>query len=80
MFDSIFRRKDEEEKFKELGRMPPGQSLTNRFPVLHYGPVPRLTPRPGISAFGVKLNNRCASPGMSLASCPGQKLPWTSTV
>ena len=44
MFDSIFRRKDEEEKFKELGRMPPGQSLTNRFPVLHYGPVPRFNP------------------------------------
>jgi DMSO/TMAO reductase YedYZ molybdopterin-dependent catalytic subunit len=42
MFDSIFRRKDEEEKFKEEGRMPPGQSLTNRFPVLHYGPVPRF--------------------------------------
>ena len=42
MFDSIFRRKEEEEKFKEQGRMPPGQSLTNRFPVLHYGPVPRF--------------------------------------
>ena len=44
MFDSIFRRKDEEEKFKEQGRIPPGQSLTNRFPVLHYGPVPRFNP------------------------------------
>ena len=44
MFDSIFRRKEEEEKFKEQGRMPPGQSLTNRFPVLHYGPVPRFNP------------------------------------
>ena len=42
MFDSIFRRKEEEQKFKEQGRMPPGQSLTNRFPVLHYGPVPRF--------------------------------------
>ena len=42
MFDSIFRRKEEEQKFKEEGRMPPGQSLTNRFPVLHYGPVPRF--------------------------------------
>jgi len=44
MFDSIFRRKEEEEKFKEQGRIPPGQSLTNRFPVLHYGPVPRFNP------------------------------------
>jgi DMSO/TMAO reductase YedYZ molybdopterin-dependent catalytic subunit len=42
MFDSIFRRREEENKFKEQGRMPPGQSLTNRFPVLHYGPVPRF--------------------------------------
>ena len=24
--------------------MPPGQSLTNRFPVLHYGPVPGFNP------------------------------------
>jgi DMSO/TMAO reductase YedYZ molybdopterin-dependent catalytic subunit len=44
MFDSIFRRKEEEETFKREGRMPPGQSLTNRFPVLHYGPVPRFNP------------------------------------
>jgi DMSO/TMAO reductase YedYZ molybdopterin-dependent catalytic subunit len=40
MFESIFRRKEEEKQFKSEGRMPPGQSLTNRFPVLHYGPVP----------------------------------------
>ena len=38
MFDSIFRRRDDESKMKEEGRMPPGQSLTQRFPVLHYGP------------------------------------------
>lgn len=35
------RRNDEEEKRKE-GRLPPGQSLTNRFPVLTYGPVPKF--------------------------------------
>jgi DMSO/TMAO reductase YedYZ molybdopterin-dependent catalytic subunit len=44
MFDSIFRRREEEDQFKNAGRMPPGQSLTNRFPVLHYGPVPRFNP------------------------------------
>jgi DMSO/TMAO reductase YedYZ molybdopterin-dependent catalytic subunit len=44
MFDSIFRRKEEEEAIKRAGRMPPGQSLTNRFPVLHYGPVPHFNP------------------------------------
>jgi DMSO/TMAO reductase YedYZ molybdopterin-dependent catalytic subunit len=40
MFNSIFRRKEEEEKVKQEGRLPPGQALTNKFPVLHYGPVP----------------------------------------
>lgn len=44
MFDSIFRRRDDESKMKEEGRMPPGQSLTQRFPVLHYGPVPGFNP------------------------------------
>jgi DMSO/TMAO reductase YedYZ molybdopterin-dependent catalytic subunit len=44
MFDSIFRRKEDEEKFKKSGRMPPGQSYTQRFPVLHYGPVPSFNP------------------------------------
>jgi DMSO/TMAO reductase YedYZ molybdopterin-dependent catalytic subunit len=29
---------------KQEGRLPPGQSLTQKFPVLHYGPVPRFNP------------------------------------
>ena len=44
MFNSIFRRKEDEQRFEQQGRLPPGQSLTNRFPVLHYGPVPRFNP------------------------------------
>jgi DMSO/TMAO reductase YedYZ molybdopterin-dependent catalytic subunit len=40
MFNSIFRRKEEEERIQKEGRLPPGQSLTQKFPVLHYGPVP----------------------------------------
>jgi len=44
MLKSIFGRREEEERVKEEGRLPPGQSLTNRFPVLHYGPVPRFNP------------------------------------
>lgn len=35
-----FQRRDDEEEARREGRLPPGQSLTNRFPVLHYGPVP----------------------------------------
>jgi DMSO/TMAO reductase YedYZ molybdopterin-dependent catalytic subunit len=44
MFDSIFRRKEDEQRYAQEGRLPPGQSLTQKFPVLHYGPVPRFNP------------------------------------
>jgi DMSO/TMAO reductase YedYZ molybdopterin-dependent catalytic subunit len=40
MFDSIFKRKQDEQRFKQEGRLPPGQAYTQKFPVLHYGPVP----------------------------------------
>ena len=40
---SISRREEEERVSKE-GRLPPGQSLTLKFPVLHYGPVPAFNP------------------------------------
>ena len=40
---SVDRRKEEERVSKE-GRLPPGQSLTLKFPVLHYGPVPHFNP------------------------------------
>ena len=33
-------RKEMEEKMRQEGRLPPGQALTERFPVLHYGPIP----------------------------------------
>ncbi len=33
-------RKELEEKMRQEGRLPPGQALTDRFPVLHYGPIP----------------------------------------
>jgi DMSO/TMAO reductase YedYZ molybdopterin-dependent catalytic subunit len=42
MLKSIFGRKEDEERVRMEGRLPPGQSLTNKFPVLHYGPVPRF--------------------------------------
>ena len=44
MLDSIFRRKKDEQTMRSAGRLPPGQSLTQRFPVLHYGPVPSFNP------------------------------------
>ena len=44
IFNSMFRRREEQEKYKQEGRLPPGQSLTQKFPVLHYGPVPSFNP------------------------------------
>jgi DMSO/TMAO reductase YedYZ molybdopterin-dependent catalytic subunit len=44
MFERIFGRREEEEKVRKEGRLPPGQSLTQKFPVLHYGPVPGFNP------------------------------------
>src|SRR5581483_2517510 len=40
MFKSFIDRRQREEEIKAEGRLPPGQSLTQKFPVLHYGPVP----------------------------------------
>lgn len=44
MSDSFFRRKADEIQARSQGRLPPGQALTNKFPVLHYGPVPSFNP------------------------------------
>jgi DMSO/TMAO reductase YedYZ molybdopterin-dependent catalytic subunit len=44
MFNGIFSRKDKEEQVRREHRLPPGQSLTQKFPVLHYGPVPFFNP------------------------------------
>jgi DMSO/TMAO reductase YedYZ molybdopterin-dependent catalytic subunit len=37
-------RRKEEERVRSEDRLPPGQSLTLKFPVLHYGPVPPFNP------------------------------------
>lgn len=36
------KRKKAEEQMRKEGRLPPGQSLTQKFPVLHYGGVPEV--------------------------------------
>jgi DMSO/TMAO reductase YedYZ molybdopterin-dependent catalytic subunit len=43
--DNFFQRKAEEERVKKEGRLPPGQALTLKFPVLHYGAVPPFDPQ-----------------------------------
>lgn len=44
MPDKPLNRRQEEQRMRAEGRMPPGQSLTQKFPVLHYGPVPTFNP------------------------------------
>lgn len=44
MAAQISSRKQEENFRKEEGRIPPGQSLVRRLPVLHYGSIPTFDP------------------------------------
>jgi DMSO/TMAO reductase YedYZ molybdopterin-dependent catalytic subunit len=44
VLDSFFRRRESEQRFVQEGRLPPGQAATQKFPVLHYGPVPTFNP------------------------------------
>jgi len=37
-------RREEERRIRQEGRLPPGQSLTLKFPVLHYGDIPEFHP------------------------------------
>jgi DMSO/TMAO reductase YedYZ molybdopterin-dependent catalytic subunit len=55
-------RRELEKLMKQEGRLPPGQSLTLKWPVLHYGSVPRFDPQTwefrvyGSVASPLKLN------------------------
>lgn len=42
MLQRIFGRREQEEVMRQQHRLPPGQSLTEKFPVLHYGPIPQV--------------------------------------
>lgn len=44
MSDGPLIRRQKERQLKDTGRLPPGQSLTEKFPILHYGPVPSFDP------------------------------------
>ncbi|MGH9571982.1 MAG: sulfite oxidase-like oxidoreductase [Candidatus Acidiferrales bacterium] len=44
IFGEISERKRIEREMRDAGRLPPGQSLTLKWPVLHAGSVPRFDP------------------------------------
>ncbi len=46
------RRRRLEERARQEGRLPPGQVLTEKFPVLHYGPVPHY---PDLSKWDLRV-------------------------
>jgi DMSO/TMAO reductase YedYZ molybdopterin-dependent catalytic subunit len=45
MFENAKDRREQERVMREAGRLPPGQSLTLKWPVLHAGTVPRFDPK-----------------------------------
>jgi len=45
LFDSSNERRAREREMRDAGRLPPGQSLTLKWPVLHAGSVPSFDPR-----------------------------------
>lgn len=73
MFNSIFRRKEEEDRVRDQGRLPPGQSLTQKFPVLHYGPVPSFNP----STWDFRVSGEVETP-LRFSWEEFQQLPRTS--
>ena len=45
ILDNVMGRRNQEDEMKKQGRLPPGQSLTTKFPVLTYGPNPKFDPQ-----------------------------------
>jgi DMSO/TMAO reductase YedYZ molybdopterin-dependent catalytic subunit len=45
LFELSHERRDREDEMRAAGRLPPGQSLTLKWPVLHQGPIPRFDPK-----------------------------------
>jgi DMSO/TMAO reductase YedYZ molybdopterin-dependent catalytic subunit len=44
MMPQALNRQELENQMRQEGRLPPGQSLTQKFPVLHYGGIPAFDP------------------------------------
>ncbi len=80
MLDNIFRRRETEHRLEKEGRLPPGQSLTQKFPVLHYGPVPKFNPATwDFRVFGEIEQEVRAGPGTSSCNCRARNWRWIST-
>jgi len=67
-------RREREKQMKAEGRLPPGQSLTLKWPVLHYGSVPRFDP----ATWDFRITGLVASP-IKLSWDEFNKLPRIET-
>ncbi|HZQ68880.1 MAG TPA: sulfite oxidase-like oxidoreductase [Terriglobales bacterium] len=67
-------RREREKRMKAEGRLPPGQSLTLKWPVLHYGSVPRFDP----ATWDFRLRGLVANP-LQLSWDAFNKLPKIET-
>jgi len=45
LFEQSSERREREREMRAAGRLPPGQSLTLKWPVLHEGSVPQFNPQ-----------------------------------
>ena len=68
MFNDFTSRLKDEQRILREGRLPPGQSLTQKFPVLHYGPVPRFNPATWDLRVWGELEEPVPGPGTSSRS------------
>jgi DMSO/TMAO reductase YedYZ molybdopterin-dependent catalytic subunit len=73
MFNRVFGRREEEDQVKSMNRLPPGQSLTQKFPVLHYGPTPNTNlAKWDLRVFGAE-EEEVFGIGKRSTSCPAPK-------
>ncbi len=86
-FENPFKRVERLKRVKNVPgpsadeRVPPGQVLTDRFPVLHYGTTPQYANLHSwtLRVFWPGQGRRRSSPGKSSWPCTAKRRRWTST-
>lgn len=75
LFGELGTRRELEKKAKEEGRLPPGQSLTLKWPVLHHGSIPHFDP----ASWDFKVSGVVETP-LRLSWDEFRALPQTETM
>jgi len=74
MFEMNPDRRALENLIRKEGRLPPGQALTTKFPVLHYGPVPPFDPTTWTIQFFGELEEQKIFSWEEFNSLPRRKI------